>query len=82
MKAVGLRELRQDADELVAQAEAGEKIVIIVAGRPAAVLGPAARPAWVTWDAISDIWRQPVDDGWAQDRELIDQGVLTPPARG
>ncbi len=82
MKAFGVRELRQDADELVRQAEAGEKIVITVAGRPAAVLGPAARAAWLTWDAISDIWRQPVDDGWARDGELIDQSVLAPPTCG
>ena len=40
MDEVGLREMRQNASDLVRRAEAGERLTITVAGRPAAVLGP------------------------------------------
>lgn len=40
MSEVGLRELRQNTGDLVRRAEAGEQVVITVAGCPAAVLGP------------------------------------------
>ena len=42
VEAVGLRELRQNASELVRRLEEGEEIVITVAGRPGARLVPAA----------------------------------------
>ncbi|MPZ51551.1 MAG: type II toxin-antitoxin system prevent-host-death family antitoxin [Acidimicrobiia bacterium] len=38
---VGLREMRQQAPELVRRVEAGEEIVVTVAGRPATRLVPA-----------------------------------------
>ncbi|MCP2255258.1 prevent-host-death family protein [Prauserella aidingensis] len=39
---VGLRELRQDASELVRRVEAGAEVTITVAGRPSARLVPVA----------------------------------------
>lgn len=42
--AVGLRELRQNASELVRRVESGEEIEITVAGRPGARLVPSAAP--------------------------------------
>jgi len=41
MKSVGLRELRQDASDLVRRVQAGEEITITVSGRPSARLVPA-----------------------------------------
>ncbi len=40
MVEIGLREVRQNASELVRRAQAGERLTITVSGRPAASLGP------------------------------------------
>ena len=41
---VGVRELRQQASELIRRAEAGEEIIVAVSGRPAARLVPLEAP--------------------------------------
>ena len=75
MSEVGLREMRQNASDLVRRAEAGEKVTITVAGRPAAVLGPVTPRAWRRWDEVSDVFREPVDAEWEADRARL---VSTP----
>jgi prevent-host-death family protein len=72
MTEVGLRQMRQNASELVRRAQAGEQVTITVAGRPAAVLGPAAPRTWRTWDEISDIFTGPEDPTWKEDMAAID----------
>ncbi len=54
MESVGLRELRQDASELVRRVEAGEEIDITVSGRLAARMVLAKPKQWLTWDEIAD----------------------------
>ncbi|QSB15124.1 type II toxin-antitoxin system prevent-host-death family antitoxin [Natronosporangium hydrolyticum] len=78
MGEVGLREMRQNASELVRRAQAGEQVTITVAGRPAATLGPVGTRAWRRWDDIADIYAQPVDEQWAHDRDLVDHTVDDP----
>ncbi|HSM64811.1 MAG TPA: type II toxin-antitoxin system prevent-host-death family antitoxin [Ilumatobacteraceae bacterium] len=78
MDRIGLRELRQDASELVRRVERGEQIEITVAGRLAARLVPAAPERWLPWSAVADVFNGPPDAEWAQDRELIDQSVASP----
>jgi len=78
MSEVGLREMRQHASELVRRAQAGEQVTITVAGRPAAVLGPVSPRAWRRWDDLADIFARPVDDAWADDRELVDGSLADP----
>jgi prevent-host-death family protein len=78
MSEVGLREMRQNASELVRRAEAGEHVTITVAGRPAAVLGPASPRAWRRWDEVADVLREPVDVDWSRDRDLVDADVTDP----
>ena len=75
MDAIGLRELRQNASELVRRAEEGEELLVTVAGRPAAVLGPATPARWRRFDEIAEIFRGPDDSAWSADRELIDQSL-------
>ena len=72
MDEVGLREMRQNASDLVRRAEAGERLTITVAGRPAAVLGPVAPRAWRSWQDIEDLFREPMDEDWETDRALLD----------
>ena len=78
MTTVGLRELRQDASELVRRVENGEEIQITVAGRLAARLVPATPRQWRNWVDIADLLAGRPDPDWERDRELIDQSVANP----
>lgn len=78
MATVGLRELRQNASELLRRVEAGEELTITVAGRPAARLVRAAPRAWRSYHEIADLFRGPGDPDWDSDRELIDQQLRDP----
>jgi prevent-host-death family protein len=78
MSEVGLREMRQNASDLVRRAEAGEHVTITVAGRPAAVLGPIAPRTWRQWDDVADLLREPVDADWDADRDLLDASPVDP----
>lgn len=75
---VGLRELRQDASELVRRVEAGEEIDITVAGRLAARLVPAAPRRWQRWSDIANLFTGPRDPDWDRDRDLLDQTLDNP----
>jgi prevent-host-death family protein len=78
MATVGLRELRQDASELVRRVEGGEEIEITVAGRLAARLVPAAPRQWQPWEAVAELFTGRPDPDWAADRELIPQTLIDP----
>ncbi|WP_405139136.1 type II toxin-antitoxin system Phd/YefM family antitoxin [Nocardia sp. NBC_01388] len=78
MSTVGLRELRQQASELVRRAEAGEEVTITVAGRPSARLVPVSPKTWRRFDEISDLWSGKADPDWEHDRNLIDQEFRDP----
>lgn len=81
MSAVGLRELRQQASDLVRRAEAGEEVTITVAGRPSVRLVPVAARTWRHFDDIADVWSGKSDTDWEHDRELVDQQLRDPWAR-
>lgn len=78
MGTVGLRELRQDASELVRRVEAGEEIEITVSGRLAARMVPVTPKRWRRWDDIADAFRGRPDPDWERDRKLIDESVADP----
>ncbi len=78
MATVGLRELRQDASELVRRVESGEEIQITVAGRLAARMVPVAPRRWQRWDDIAGLFAGRPDPDWERDRDLIDQSVSNP----
>lgn len=78
MSTVGLRELRQDASDLLRRVEAGEEITITVAGRPSARLVPASSRRWRSFDAVAELFAGGADPAWETDRDLIDQAVRDP----
>ncbi|WP_232549795.1 type II toxin-antitoxin system Phd/YefM family antitoxin [Propioniciclava soli] len=78
MKSVGLRELRQEASELVRQVEAGEEITITVSGRPSARLVPTRATPWRSWRDVAELFSGPADPDWEQDRQLLDSEVRDP----
>lgn len=75
---MGLRELRQDASELVRRVEAGAEIDITVSGRLAARLVPATPKRWQRWEDIADAFPGRADPNWKADQDLIDQSVVDP----
>ncbi|MEO6500439.1 MAG: type II toxin-antitoxin system prevent-host-death family antitoxin [Jatrophihabitantaceae bacterium] len=77
----GLRELRQQASELVRQAEAGETITVTVSGREVAELGPVRRNRWRRGTDIADVFRGAADPDWVRDRDSVDGSVVDPFSR-
>jgi len=75
---VGLRELRQQASELVRRVEAGEEITITVAGRPSARLVAAAPRRWRRWEDLAELFRGPADPAWDSDRDRVEQALRDP----
>ncbi|WP_370250090.1 type II toxin-antitoxin system Phd/YefM family antitoxin [Nocardioides sp.] len=69
MDTVGLRELRQNASDLVRRVEAGEQIEITVAGRASARLVPVPRAAWRPLPRA--LFEGPADPSWAEDRDAV-----------
>lgn len=61
---VGLRELRQEASDLVRRVEGGEEIVVTVSGRPAAMLVPIRRMRWRNGQELGYIFETPADPAW------------------
>ena len=78
MATVGLRELRQDASDLVRRVEDGEEIEITVSGRLAARLVPAAPKRWQRWENVADAFAGRADPDWERDRDLVDLSVANP----
>ncbi|HEU5267213.1 MAG TPA: type II toxin-antitoxin system prevent-host-death family antitoxin [Jatrophihabitans sp.] len=78
MITVGLRELRQQASELVRRVEGGEEVTITVAGRPAARLMGVAPHAWRRWTDAAQLFAGPADAAWEHDRDRIEQELLDP----
>ena len=75
---VGLRELRQEASDLVRRVEQGEHIVITVAGRASAILVPVKPAQWRPWSELEELFRGPADTSWERDRELVDDELRDP----
>ena len=78
VRTVGLRELRQEASDLVRQVESGEEIEITVSGRPAARMVPAAPKRWQRWDRVAELFSGRPDPDWQRDLDLVDQSVANP----
>ena len=68
-----MRELRQQASELVRRAEAGEEVTITVSGRPAARLVSVAPRTWRRWEELAVLFSGAVDTDWEHDRDRVDQ---------
>ena len=78
MTTIGLRELRQQASELLRRVEGGEQVLITVAGRPSARLVPVSPRAWRSWTDVADIFDGPADPQWDTDRNRLDAELHDP----
>lgn len=82
MTEIGLRELRQSASDYVRRAEAGEEIVVTVAGRPTARLMAFNTRRWRFGRELADVFATPVDPTWplqrANDADLFAEDLRDP----
>ncbi len=69
MAVIPQRELRNDVAGVLRRAEAGERLVITVGGRPVAELGPLAttRPLAAPERLAQILAETPVDPAWSDD---------------
>lgn len=81
MESIPQKELRNQIGEVLRRVEAGESLIVTVAGRPVAELSPAARRRWVTGDALASVWRGPTPRGLDDDLARFGAGLSDPFAR-
>lgn len=75
----GVRELRQNASEILREVEAGEAATVTVAGRPVAQIVPLSAQRWTTWEEIRQVFDSLTDSGWdAERREFVRRGLDDP----
>ncbi|MEP6480307.1 MAG: type II toxin-antitoxin system prevent-host-death family antitoxin [Rhodoglobus sp.] len=66
---MGIRELRQQASDLVRRASAGEEIIIAVSGYPTARLVPLEGRRWRKGRDIAGLFSAAADPTWQLDRD-------------
>ena len=74
----GLRELRQQASDIIKQAEAGETIIVTINGRPVAQIGPVRRRQWRRVAELGAIFAGPADPDWPADRAHLPDAITDP----
>lgn len=79
METVGLEVLRRHVFDYVRRAETGESILITVAGRPSALLGPvASRRQWPSARAVAQLFGSPRDVTWEADVAAVADNLQDP----
>ena len=79
MATVGIRELRQNASEILRDVEAGEIATVTVAGRPVAQIVPLSANRWTTWERVCAVFDGPTDPGWDAERRDLERPGLDDP---
>lgn len=79
MATVGVRELRQNASEILREVEAGEPTTVTVSGRPVAQIVPIRAERWTTWERIRNVFESPTDPSWDTDRRDFGAAGLADP---
>ena len=78
MTVIPQKEVRNNIADVLRRAEAGEDMVITVAGRPVAQLGPTRNRQWVGGPALQAVWRTPPPKTLGADLETF-PAVLADP---
>lgn len=79
---VGVRELRQNASEVLRAVDAGEPATVTVAGRAVAQILPIRGEAWITWSRVKGVFASPTDEGWNGERRAFGAVGLRDPWAG
>ena len=79
MSTIGVRELRQNASEVLREVEAGEPATVTVAGRPVAQIGPIRADRWTTWERAGHVFDSTTDATLASElRAFGETGIEDP----
>ncbi len=78
MESVPQKELRNQIGEVLRRVEAGETLMVTVAGRPVAELSPARQRRWVAGDSLAAVWRGSRPRGLDDDLGLLDAALVDP----
>lgn len=78
MSTVPQKELRNNIGAVLRRAEAGERIIVTVSGRPVAELGPTGRRRWVRGADLGAIWQTPAPGTLETDLSRFPAGVGDP----
>ena len=76
---IGVRELRQSANEILREVEAGQATTVTAAGRPVARLVPLRNAEWTTWEPIQEVFDTPTDRTWDDERPAFGAPGLDDP---
>jgi prevent-host-death family protein len=76
MPVIPSSELRDNVDDVLRRAEAGEQFTITIAGRPVAQLSPVTRPEWVSGPELAKVWNTPAPETLAEDLERFPGGLV------
>ena len=79
MKTIAQRTLRNESGEILRQAEAGERFVITVHGRPVAVLSPYERRQWVAAESVRELLATPTDPDLLDDLRSLEPELMEDP---
>jgi prevent-host-death family protein len=79
MKTIAQRTLRNESGEILRQAEAGERFIITVNGRPVAVLSPYERRQWVSTESVRELLATPTDPDLLDDLRSSEPGPMADP---
>ena len=74
-----MRELRQNASEILREVEAGEPTTVTVAGRPVAKIVPIRADEWTTWHRVRAVFDTRTDTGWDAERREFGTADLQDP---
>ncbi len=78
MDTIPQKDLRNDVGAVLRRVEAGEHLVVTVAGRPVAELSPVQRHRWVSGAALTQIWRNPAPRRLDADLEALGAALTDP----
>lgn len=77
-EAIGIRDLRQNASEIVRNLERGETYTLKVNGREVGELRLDRRSQWVSWEVLKKVLSGPTDPTWEDDLRLLDSDIEDP----
>ncbi|MFA7266268.1 MAG: hypothetical protein WC054_08145 [Candidatus Nanopelagicales bacterium] len=77
-EAIGIRELRQNASEIVRNLERGDSYTLTVQGREVGELRLDKRSHWVGWEHAKRVFDTSADPSWADDLQRIEGEIVDP----
>ena len=78
MDSIPQKELRNNVGEVLRRAQAGEELIITVAGRPVAQLGPTTMRRWVSGEGLRKVFATPAPRTIGEDLEQFPAAISDP----